>query len=173
MSFLSLRWAQPRVTTVLLPSGPAGFWLYTTRGVVDGYFSSMVEVFDTCLYLNQWLDDLGEESEYDFQWMDARMPHFGVFEGEEGIYVAGGNGETTSAEFYNLASDSWQQIGSLITGHSYSPMTMLGENLIMSGGLSLAVDDMHLTSVETWNRGRWDELNNLRAYQYHAAVTIN
>ena len=99
--------------------------------------------------------------------------HIGVFEGEEGIYVAGGNGETPSAEFYNLASDSWQQIGSLITGHSYSPMTMLGENLIMSGGLSLAVDDMHLTSVETWNRGRWDELNNLRAYQYHAAVSIN
>ena len=102
--------------------------------------------------------------------------HIGVFEGEEGIYVAGGNGETTSAEFYNLASDSWQQIGSLITGHSYSPMTMLGENLIMSGGLSLAVDDMHLTSVETWNRGRRDELNNpmvVRAYQYHAAVTIN
>ena len=27
-------------------------WLYTTRG------------------------DLGEESEYDFQWMDARMPHW-------------------------------------------------------------------------------------------------
>ena len=54
-------------------------------------------------------------------------------------------------------------------------MTMLGENLIMSGGLSLAVDDMHLTSVETWNRGRRDELNNPmvgRAYQYHAAVSI-
>ena len=101
--------------------------------------------------------------------------HIGVFEGEEGIYVAGGNGETTSAEFYNLASDSCQQIGSLITGRFYSPMTMLGENLIMSGGLSLAVDDMHLTSVETWNGGRRDELNNPmvgRAYQYHAAVSI-
>ena len=75
-----------------------------------------------------------------------------------------------TAEFYNLVADMWQAIGSLKTGRDAFPMTMLGENLIVTGGYG---EDGHLTSVETWNGSSWVELNNLKMWRMsHAAVSI-
>ena len=65
--------------------------------------------------------------------------HVGVFEGQEGIYVAGSHDAVTSgsflssAEFYNPQLDIWQEIASLTTGRGYSSMTMLGGDLIVNG----------------------------------------
>ena len=87
--------------------------------------------------------------------------HAGVFERQEGIFVAGGrNGRgllLASAEFYNPATDMWKAIGSLKTARANFPMTMLGQQLIVSGG-----EPGPLTSVETWNGTSWVELNNLK-----------
>ena len=154
-----------------------GTWLYTIGGSVGGNTlestSNLVEAIDTnLLSTNDSITWVNKASMTDNRW--GHGCHSGVFEGQEGIYVAGGangNGDLTSAEFYNLAGDNWQYIGSLNVGRTYSPMTMLGENLIVSGGQL----DYHLTtcSVETWNGSNWVELNNLMVGRaYHAAVSI-
>ena len=104
--------------------------------------------------------------------------HVGVFEGQEGIYVAGSHDAVTSgsflssAEFYNPQLDIWQEIASLTTGRGYSSMTMLGGDLIVSGGLD-GYD--FLSSVEMWNGSNWVESNNQRlevGRSGHAAVSI-
>ena len=150
-----------------------GSWLYTMGGIVDDHYSNLVGAIDTNLLSTKdsipWVK---KASMLDARWNHGC--HAGVFEGQEGIYVAGGanaNGDLTSAEFYNLADDKWQYIGSLNVGRTYSPMTMLGGTLIVSGGQL----DYHLptTSVETWDGSKWVELNNLMVGRaYHAAVSI-
>merc|ERR1719348_1187105 len=154
-SFDENRWTlesklEMQATKYLHCSVSIGSWLYTIGGYVDGITSDLVEAFDTSLMSNK--DD-------SFAWVKKKSMieirrghgcHVGVFEGQEGIYVAGGLGETSngflaSAEFYNTAADSWQAIGSLNTGRGYSPITMLGEKLIVSGGAPNP-----LISIEAW-----------------------
>ena len=103
-----------------------GSWLYTTGGIVDNVCSNLVEAIDTNLLSTNdsftWVKKSSMKEE-----RRSHGCHAGVFEGQEGIYVAGGangNGDLTSAEFYNLADDKWQQIGSLNVGHAYFRMTM-------------------------------------------------
>ena len=103
----------------------------------------------------------------------AHACHVGKFEGQEGIYVAGGENtdqsEMASAEFYNPALDTWQEINSLLNARVYAQMTMLGRDLIMTGGLGYA------STVETWTGSIWVELDNnrLEVGRYsHAAVSI-
>ena len=107
--------------------------------------------------------------------MQVHACHGGVFEGQEGIFVAGGSDEAeeplASAEFYNPAKDIWQEIGSLISVRTLFSMTMLGSDLIVSGGY----DEIFKTSVETWNGSAWVELEGLGvgvARGAHAAVSI-
>ena len=102
--------------------------------------------------------------------------HVGVFEGQEGIYVAGGfdasDSYLSSAEFYNPQLDIWQEIASLTTRRYFASMTMLGGDLIVSGGLD-GYD--YLSSVEMWNGSNWVESNNQRlevGRSGHAAVSI-
>ena len=154
-----------------------GSWLYTIGGLVDGYYSDRVDAIDTSLMSTN--DSISWARS---NWvMKARMNerrwalgcHAGVFEGQEGIYVAGGRDGSAhfsaSAEFYNLADDTWHEIGSLYTARAYSPMTILGGNLIMSGGNN----PHYLTSVETWNGSSWSKLTNLMVERTsHAAVSI-
>ena len=102
--------------------------------------------------------------------------HVGVFEGQEGIYVAGGRGTSgsylPSAEFYNPVLDIWQEIASLTTGRGWSSMTKLGGDLIVSGGYD---GQDYLSSVEMWNGSSWVELDDQRLEVRradHAAVSI-
>ena len=102
--------------------------------------------------------------------------HVGVFEGQEGIYVAGGRDADfsylSSAEFYNPELDIWQEIASLTTGRGYSSMTILGGDLIVSGGYN---SQDYLSSVEMWNGSNWVELNDQRlevGRLGHSAVSI-
>ena len=94
---------------------------------------------------------------------------------DKGIYVAGSHDAVTSgsflssAEFYNPQLDIWQEIASLTTGRGYSSMTMLGGDLIVSGGLP------GWTSVEAWNGSTWVELDDQRleiGRAFHAAVSV-
>ena len=85
-----------------------------------------------------------------------------VGSGDSGDYL-------DTAEFYFAASDRWQMIGALNTARKYSPMTLVGDNVVLSGGRNPSF----LTSVETWNGSSWDELNNLKVgRKAHAAVSI-
>ena len=102
--------------------------------------------------------------------------HVGVFEGQEGIYVAGGRDTSSSylssAEFFNPQLDIWQEIASLTTRRGYSSMTKLGADLIVSGGRN---DLDYLRSVEMWNGSSWVELDDQRlevGREGHAAVSI-
>ena len=108
--------------------------------------------------------------------------HVGVFEGQEGIYVAGGRDADfsylSSAEFYSPELDIWQEIASLTTRRGYSSMTMLGGDLIVSGGNNGNNGNnglVYLSSVEMWNGSNWVELDDQRleiGRAEHAAVSI-
>ena len=100
----------------------------------------------------------------------AHSCHVGVFEGQEGIYVAGGIDALSSAEFYNPQLDIWEEIASLTTQRYFASMTMLGGDLIVSGG-----SPGPLSSVETWNGSNWVEMDDQRlemGRSFHAAVSI-
>jgi len=145
-------------------------WLYTIGGIVGGYYSDRVDAIDTSL-LSDSITWVMKARMNEQRW--ALGCHAGVFEGEEGIYVAGGRDGgadfLASAEFYNLEADTWQPIGSLKSARAYSPMTVLGGDLIMSGG----TNPLYLTSVETWNGSSWEELKNIMLEKdSHAAVSI-
>ena len=97
----------------------------------------------------------------------------GAFGGEEGIFVAGGQNERgltlDSAEFYNPAEDAWQAIGALNIARTFFQMTMLGDEVLASGGKPEL-----LTSLETWNGTTWVERVDhlVLGRVYHAAVSI-
>ena len=108
-----------------------GSWLYTIGGTVGGttnsYISNSVEAIDTTDQSSAWIRKASMlERRY------VHSCHVGVFEGQEGIYVAGGfdasDSYLSSAEFYNPQLDIWQEIASLTTGRgrSWSSMTWLG-----------------------------------------------
>ena len=104
----------------------------------------------------------------------AHSCHVGVFEGQEGIYVAGGidasDSYLSSAEFYNPQLDIWEEIASLTTQRFFASMTMLGGDLIVSGG-----SPGTLSSVEMWNGSAWVELDDQRlemGRSFHAAVSV-
>ena len=155
-----------------------GSWLYSIGGMVDGSSygsaSNLVEAFDTSLISTDgtWVKK--------GSMIEKRVRfgcHVGAFEGQEGIYVAGGvdanvwmTNYLATAEFYNPAADTWQAIGSLKTGRNALSMSMLGEKLIVTGGYG---EDGHLTSVEAWDGTSWVELENLQRWRMsHAAVSI-
>ena len=154
-----------------------GTWLYTIGGSVGGNTlessSNLVEAIDTSLLAtNASITWVKKASMIEKRW--SHGCHLGVFERQEGIYVAGGNDERglhlASAEFYNPETDVWQAIGSLNTARANFPMTKLGKQVIVSGG-EAAGDP--LAGVETWNGTSWEELDKLRVGRaYHAAVTI-
>ena len=153
-----------------------GSWLYTIGGSVGGttldYVSNIVEAIDTSLLdTNDPITWLKKANMIEKRW--SHGCHVGVFERQEGIFVAGGKDDRglllASAEFYNPATDMWQPIGSLNTARAYFPMTKLGKQLIVSGG-----GDDPINGVETWNGTNWDlELDNLKVGRtYHTAVSI-
>ena len=179
-SFDENRWTlesklEMQATKYLHCSVSIGSWLYTIGGYVDGITSNLVEAFDTSLMSNKDDSVAWVKKASMIEIRRGHGCHVGVLEGQEGIYVAGGSGETgsgflASAEFYNPAGDSWQAIGSLNTGRGHSPITMLGEKLVVSGGGG----PPSLTSIETWNGTNWVELDNnlMVARESHAAVSI-
>ena len=152
-----------------------GTLIYTIGGVLDGTstsdISNMVEAYDTSLN-SCWIKKASmKERRY------GHGCHVGVFEGQEGIFVAGGRDENggflASAEFYNPAEDAWQVASNwfLNKGRAYFPMSMVGERLIVSGGADN--DNNPLTSVEAWDGTSWVELTSLKmGRKYHAAVTV-
>jgi len=152
-----------------------GSWLFSIGGSVGGntleYVSNMVEAIDiSLLATNDSISWVKKASMIERRY--SHGCHAGVFERQEGIYVAGGRDGRglllASAEFYDPATDMWQAIGPLNTARANFPMTMLGKQLIVSGG-----DPGPLASVETWNGTSWVELDNLKVGRdYHAAVSI-
>ena len=150
-----------------------GPWLFTIGGNVGGKtsISNAVEAFDTRLMsTNDSVTWMKKASMIEKR--KTHGCHVGVFGSQEGIYVAGGTNDhyqdLASAEFYNPLDDRWQAIGSLKTGRTFFPMTILGEKLIISGG-----EPGLLTNVDTWNGSSWVELTNLVVGRaYHAAVSI-
>ena len=157
-----------------------GSWLCTIGGFVGGEsssnVSSLVEALDTTDASPSWITKASMS-----QKRSSHACHGGVFDGQEGIFVAGGSDEAeeplASAEFYNPAKDIWQEIGSLISVRTLFSMTMLGSDLIVSGGFDEADDrpTNGRTSVETWNGSRWVELdeNKLDGWRgAHAAVSV-
>ena len=97
-----------------------GTWLYTIGGCVNGtsysYNSNLVEAIDMSVESGTtWIRKANMlEKRY------AHTCHVGVFEGQEGIYVAGGHSDASnsilsSAEFYNPELNIWQEIALLTT----------------------------------------------------------
>ena len=155
-----------------------GTWLYTIGGFVGGDSfdddeSNLVEAFDTSLLSTSRVTWDWVQKASMLEKRSGHGCHIGLFEGDEGVFVAGGTRDyLASAEFYNPTRDVWQAIGSLNTGRTFSPMTMLGERLIVSGGDR---GYEHLTSVEAWDGLSWVELNNLNlevGRVFHAAVSV-
>ena len=149
-----------------------GPWLFTIGGGVGGTtlddVSDLVEAIDTAANVSTgWVVKASMTQK---RW--SHGCHAGVFQRQEGIFVAGGNDQTgrplASAEFYHPEADMWQAIGSLKTSRAYFPMTQLGKQMIVSGGVpSLS------SGVEAWNGNNWVEMNNLVVGRmYHAAVSI-
>ena len=152
-----------------------GSCLYTIGGFVGGEsssnVSSLVEALDTTDASPSWITKASMS-----QMRYGHACHGGLFDGQEGIYVAAGIDEAeellASAEFYNPAKDIWQKIGPLIIRRSFHSMTMLGSDLIVSGGFG---DISETTSVETWNGSKWVKLDENRLDGFrgaHAAVSI-
>ena len=149
-----------------------GSWLYTIGGIVDEKsvkdISNMVEAYDTSSTSTTWLRKANMiEQRY------GHGCHTGVFLDKEGIFVAGGSDDygdyLDTAEFYFATSDTWQTVGSLNVARRYFPMTLVGSNVVVSGGRNPAF----LTSVETWNGSNWVELNELKmGRKAHAAVSF-
>ena len=155
-----------------------GSWLYTIGGLVFGtkttsHIANLVEAIDITVESGAtWIRKADMlETRY--------VPgcHLGVFEGQEGIYVAGGHNDNdpylSSAEFYDPVLDIWQEIASMTTRRGFSSMTILGRDLIVSGGLGDGYD--YLSSVEIWNGTKWVELDDQRLEMgrtYNAAVSI-
>ena len=163
-----------RTTKYLHCSVAIGSWLYTIGGIVQGTSeintSNLVEAFDTMLLSSnssKWVQKTGS-----IQKRYGHGCHTGFFKGQEGIYVAGGfdgKNDLASAEFYNAADDSWSAIGSLQTARPFLQMTLLGEQMIVSGG---GKPDL-LTSVEIFDGSSWVESSSLTmGRSYHAAVSF-
>ena len=139
-----------------------GSWLYTIGGLLGGKteddVSNIVEAFDTSLMS---ADDPPATWVGKANLINKRHSHgchVGAFEGEEGIFVAGGFNGTdylSSAEFYFAAMDSWRALGTVNTARRYSPMTMLGDQVVFGGGYPGP-----MASLEAWNGTSWVELTS-------------
>ena len=150
-----------------------GTWLYTIGGIIhrtgDSFTSDFVETYDTSSTSSttKW-----ERRASLLQKRHAHGCHADVFEGQEGIYVAGGFdgiGDLSSTEFYNAEMDRWQTLGSLQTARPYSHVTLLGKQIMVGGGGKLDI----LDSVEIFNGSTWHESSKLgMGRSYHAAVSI-
>ena len=96
-----------------------GTWLYTIGGIIHGtgesFTSDLVETYD--------ISSISSSTKWErraslLQKRHAHGCHADVFEGQEGIYVAGGFdgiGDLSSTEFYNAEMDRWQTLGPLQT----------------------------------------------------------
>ena len=148
-----------------------GSWIYLIGGHVDGYASSLVEAFDTSLLSTDEHVDWTSKGSMN-QARQSLGCHVGSFEGSPGIFAAGGNGNgltLDSVEFYDIAKDSWKAVGSLNQARDSFPMSLVGAQLVVTGGQS----PLLLTSVETFDGASWAELDQLRTGRArHVAVSI-
>merc|ERR1711915_1113644 len=95
----------------------------------------------------------------------------GEFEGQPGIFVAGGYTSTpiASVEFYVAAANRWQSLGRMKTTRGFHTLSVVNGKLLAAGG----TNGKSLTSVETWNSTDWTITNNLQvAREQHTAVSV-
>ena len=149
-----------------------GSSIFIIGGHVDGYASSLVEAFDTSLLLTDEQVDWVSKGSMN-QARQSLGCHVGSFEGSHGIFAAGGNGNgftLDSVEFYEIAKDSyWKAVGSLNHARDSFPMSLVGAQIVVTGGQS----PLLLTSVETFDGASWAELDQLRTGRArHGAVSI-
>ena len=152
-----------------------GSWLYIIGGTLEEQHSNSVEAFDTSSLLEgntpgQWIakSDMIHERSY----LGCQVASL---EGELGIYAGGGKGEDegTTVEFYSVAKDSWQAIGDLREIRYWFAMSLLGHEVLVSGGSGWDGDEIELSSVELFNGTSWipwyrlDETRNA-----HIAVSV-
>ena len=79
-------------------------------------------------------------------------------EGELGIYAGGGTGRDEiwkTVEFFSVAKNSWQAIGDLREGRTWCAMSLLGHEVLVSGGSGWDGDEIELSSVELFNGTSW------------------
>ena len=94
------------------------------------------------------------------------------YEGEEGVFVAGGlagNIGLNSVEFYR--DDIWWKIGDMTTNRLYFSLSVVGGQLVAAGGETNQYPDM--TSIETLNSTEWVQTYNLQEGRHrHSAVSF-
>ena len=79
-------------------------------------------------------------------------------EGELGIYAGGGTGRDEiwkTVEFFSVAKNSWREISELRDGRYGFSMSLLGHEVLVSGGYGWDGDDIELYSVEWFNGTSW------------------
>ena len=138
---------------------------------MDGYASRLVEAFDTSILSKEDVDWIRKGSMN--QVRESFGCHVGKFEGSHGIFAAGGNAGNgltlDSVEFYEIAKDSWKAVGSLNHARNSFPMSLVGGQIVVTGGQS----SLPLTSVEVFDGTSWVELDQLRAGRaHHVAVSV-
>ena len=114
-----------------------GSWLFIIGGLVEEQNTNSVEVFDTSLL----------EGDGPVQWINKTATIYerfllgcqvAAFEGEEGIFAGGGKGRDevwNTVEFYSVAEDTWRAIGSLNRARNSFAMSLVGQQVVVSGGL--------------------------------------
>ena len=135
-----------------------GSWLYIIGGSLENQSTYSVEAFDTSSLLEgntpgQWITKSDTLYERDHPGCQVAS-----LEGELGIYAGGGVGRDDlwkTVEFYSVAKDSWRAIGNLREGRSWFAMSLLGHEVLVSGGLGWDGDEIDLSSVEWFNGTSW------------------
>lgn len=136
-----------------------GSWLYIIGGTVEEVTSKSVEAFDTSSLLEgntpgQWI----AKSDTIYDRADPACL-LASLEGELGIYAAGGIGDDNiwkTVEFYSVTKDSWREISADLREGRYGfSMSLLGQQMLVSGGEGWDGDDIELSSVEWFNGTSW------------------
>jgi len=150
-----------------------GSWLFIIGGLVEEQNTNSVEAFDTSLL----------EGDTPAQWITRRDTIYerflfgcqvATFEGEEGIYAGGGKGRDevwNTVEFYSVAEDTWRAIGSLNRARNSFAMSLVGRQVVVSGGEAGGVSLM--SSVEVFNGTSWINSDDLiKDRLNHGAVSV-
>ena len=156
-----------------------GSWLYIIGGSLENQSTNSVEAFDTSGLIEgntpaQWITKSDTIYERDHPGCQVAS-----LEGELGIYACGGTGRDDiwkTVEFYSVAKDSWGAISDMRQSRSWFAMSLLGQQVLVSGGSAypgLDEDEIELSSAEWFNGTSWIPWYGLdEARRGHIAVSV-
>ena len=153
-----------------------GSWLYIIGGSLENQSTNSVEAFDTSGLIEgntpaQWITK--SDTIYERNHPGCQVASL---DGELGIYAGGGTGRDDiwkTVEFYSVAKDRWREISELREVRSWCAMSLLGHEVLVSGGSGWDGDEIDLSSAEWFNGTSWIPWYRLdEARRGHIAVSV-